>query len=212
MKKQILFSTIFAIAALLGSTQGAFATSQVISGTLAASKTITVGTGTVSTSIDPGDGHLGTTLTPSFVVSTNENTGGITYEGRVISSTDIVSGLYIDGGGTVDCYIALCNSITSRLPTSQSITYALTGGGASPNAIAYKMTLPTTLRTSGDGTIADFTWSGADTGSWKSTGTTGGGVFKVSTNIGTDVQNSSYEPSIDLAGEYQATLRMTFDS
>lgn len=205
-----LLSAILAITALGIIPQCAMATPQAITGNLETQKTIVFASGNVTSTISGTDGSLSAAFTPTFTVTSNAVTGGITYSGQVNTTTGNVTALGASTTPTTNCFIALANTTTSYLPTATAVTNALTSANTAttPNVIAYTMTLSTATTTTGSGTLGAFAWS---TNKWQSSGGPNG-VYSVTTSIGTTAVNNSYENTIDAAGQYQATLLLTFNT
>src|SRR5574344_113765 len=168
-----LLSAILAITALGIIPQCAMATPQAITGNLETQKTIVFASGNVTSTISGTDGSLSAAFTPTFTVTSNAVTGGITYSGQVNTTTGNVTALGASTTPTTNCFIALANTTTT-----------------------------------GSGTLGAFAWS---TNKWQSSGGPNG-VYSVTTSIGTTAVNNSYENTIDAAGQYQATLLLTFNT
>lgn len=209
MKKRLLLSALAIASLAIGSNQGAFATTQDISATLATNQSITVKAGqTVSTTMSVTDGSLAAALNPAFTVITN-TPSTLNWQADVDTSDSGQVNALSDQGGTY--YVALANTVSTRKPTAAAVTNAL---GASPailsnfNVVAYALTgVPTS---SGTG-IGTFTYSA-----------TGGNHFEadidaacasedVTATTVTAARALTYCPG-DTSGSYQAVITLTFVS
>jgi len=209
MKKQLLLSTLLGAVAAFSLAQGAFAAnnaSQIITGSLAATKAITVKSGqSTTTSIAPSSGVLAAQLTPGFTLNDNEAIGALTLTATV--DTGAATPCFGVGTDTFN-YIALGNTTTK--PSASDVANAIAADiDLNPNVIAYKIAAPAVTKISGSGSLTAFAYG---SNKWTSTGGDAGVYDVIITSDAAKAARTGTFDSTDLVGNYAANLTLTFDS
>lgn len=211
MKKQLLLATMLAIGFASCNIQNANAASQFVTATLATSQSITVKGGqTVSTTINNTDGSLAAALTPGFTVFSN-TAATLWMSATVATSTGTNENAFGNQSGVY--YLALGNNTNGDKPTIAAIQNAL---GPTPvvasnyEVIAYALTGVPSSATG----MSTFVWDTTGTGSvpqFKSTisNSTNGNTILTT---GTAARSGTFDVAYEDAGDYQATISLSFTS
>lgn len=203
-KKYLLSAFILSGVVLLGLTQSAQAAttaSQTCTAVLGSTKSVAANGGNIASTIND-TGNLVTAFAPAFLITTNNSSSqAMTLQATTTTTTGNVNAF--SGDGTTD-YITLSNNTV--LPTAAAVTNAQSTSPvvtSNANVITYPITNPT--NTTG---VITYTWNSS--GNYWNINLTNKGNLNTIYTIPAGAAKSGTYSGDDEAGNYQATITLSF--